>query len=215
MSENTYVQPTGLSDVRKQQRPGLPARLSLAIVSSGCAGALLLSSFFSAHASAAPVSRANLVRAESAIISIRAQSPEMDMALLSHEASGANYRTIARRAAAHYGISPTLFERQINQESGFNPRAISAAGAQGIAQFMPATAASLGIDPWDPVDSLWGAANLMAQLNHQFSSNYAKALAAYNAGAGTVQHAVRAGGSNWYSYLPAETQNYIRVIMDW
>jgi len=139
----------------------------------------------------------------------------MDLALMSYEATSANYRTIARRAAAHYGISPTLFERQINQESGFNPRALSAAGAEGIAQFMPATAASLGIDPWNPVDSLWGAANLMAQLHHRFGGDDAKALAAYNAGTGTVQHAVRAGGSNWYSYLPAETQNYISVIMDW
>lgn len=193
----------------------MPARLGLAIASTGCAGTLLLSGFFSAHASAIPVHLEGLTKMEAAVVSVRTQGAEPGVALLSYEAANTNYRSIARQAAARYGISPTLFERQINQESGFNPRALSVAGAEGIAQFMPATAASLGIDPWDPVDSLWGAANLMAQLNRQFGGNYAKALAAYNAGPGTVQHAVRAGGNNWYSYLPAETRNYIRVIMGW
>lgn len=124
------------------------------------------------------------------------------------------YVTIARQDAYNAGISPDLFVRQINQESGFNPRAVSPAGAIGIAQFMPGTAASLGINPRDPIQSLRGAAGLMGGYARQYGV-YAKALAAYNAGPGTVNWAVRMGGANWYGWLPYETRNYIRVIMGW
>ena len=124
------------------------------------------------------------------------------------------YVAIARQDASVAGISPDLFVRQINQESGFNPWAVSPAGAIGIAQFMPGTAAGMGINPHDPIQSLRGAAHLMAGYAHQYG-NYAKALAAYNAGPGTVNWSVRMGGANWYGYLPYETRNYIRVIMGW
>lgn len=124
------------------------------------------------------------------------------------------YVPVARQDALSAGISPTIFVRQINQESGFNPAAISPAGAVGIAQFLPSTAREVGVNPWDPIQSLVGAAHLMAQYVHtQYNGDYAKALAAYNAGPGTVQWAVVQGGSNWVSYLPAETKNYIRIIL--
>jgi soluble lytic murein transglycosylase-like protein len=124
-----------------------------------------------------------------------------------------NYVAIARQDARVAGIPPDTYVRQIAEESGFNPRAVSRAGAIGIAQFMPATAASLRINPWNPIQSLRGAARLMASYVRQYGGNYAKALAAYNAGSGAVQSAVRRGGAKWYFYLPAETQNYIRIIM--
>jgi soluble lytic murein transglycosylase-like protein len=124
------------------------------------------------------------------------------------------YVAIARQDAYNAGIAPDLFVRQINQESGFNPWAVSPAGAIGIAQFMPATAAGLGINPRDPIQSLRGAAQLMAGYARQYGV-YAQALAAYNAGPGTVNWAVRMGGANWYGYLPYETRNYIQVIMGW
>lgn len=123
------------------------------------------------------------------------------------------YETVARQDALNAGISPDTFVRQIMQESGFNPFAISPAGAIGIAQFEPATAAALGIDPHDPIASLKAAASLMESYVQQFGGDYAKALAAYNAGPGTVQSAVQAGGINWQAFLPAETQNYIRFIL--
>ncbi len=123
------------------------------------------------------------------------------------------YVAIAKQDAQKAGIPPGTYVRQITQESGFNPRAVSPAGAIGIAQFMPATAASLKINPWNPIQSLRGAARLMANYVRQYSGNYAKALAAYNAGPGAVQSAVRQGGANWFHYLPAETQNYIRIIL--
>jgi LysM repeat protein len=121
--------------------------------------------------------------------------------------------SLARQDALNARISPDVFVRQINQESGFNPRAISPAGAIGIAQFEPATANSIGINPWDPVQSLQGASRLMASYAWQYNGDIAKALAAYNAGPGAVQQAVVSGGTNWRMFLPAETRNYIRVIL--
>jgi hypothetical protein len=123
------------------------------------------------------------------------------------------YVAIAQQDAMNAGISPDYFERQINLESGFNPKAYSMSGAEGIAQFMPATARGLGIDPWDPIQALHAAANLMASYNNKYGGNYAMALAAYNGGSGTVQYAVNACGSNWMNCLPAQSRNYIRVIM--
>ena len=123
------------------------------------------------------------------------------------------YVAIAQQDAVNAGISPDYFERQINLESGFNPNAYSGSGAEGIAQFMPATARGLGIDPWDPIQALHAAANLMASYNNKYGGNYAMALAAYNGGSGTVQYAVDACGSNWMNCLPAQSRNYIRVIM--
>lgn len=123
------------------------------------------------------------------------------------------YIAIARQDAIDAGIPPDYFVRQINQESGFNPNAVSPSGAVGIAQFEPTTAAGLGVNPWDPISALKGAAHLMANYAHNYGGDYAKALAAYNAGSGTVAYAVGIGGANWMNYLPAETRNYIRIIM--
>jgi soluble lytic murein transglycosylase-like protein len=123
------------------------------------------------------------------------------------------YLPLARAAASAVGLLPDLFVRQIQVESGFNPCALSPAGAQGIAQFMPATAAGLGINPWDPVAALRAAARLMASYRQQYQGDYAKALAAYNAGSGTVQQATSACGSQWQACVPLETQHYIQMIL--
>jgi hypothetical protein len=124
------------------------------------------------------------------------------------------YVTIAQQDAINAGIPPEYFVRQINQESSFNPYATSPAGAEGIAQFMPSTAAGLGIDPWNPEQALNAAAHVMAGYNSKYGGNYAMALAAYNAGSGNVQNAINnCGTANWMNCLPAETRNYIRVIM--
>ncbi len=124
------------------------------------------------------------------------------------------YISIAQQDAASAGISPVYFVRQINLESGFNPNAVSPSGAEGIAQFLPSTAAGLGINPFNPDQALNAAAHLMAGYAANYGGNYAMALAAYNAGSGTVQYAVNTcGEANWMNCLPAQTQNYIRVIM--
>jgi hypothetical protein len=123
------------------------------------------------------------------------------------------YVAIAQQDAIAAGISPDYFVRQINAESGFNPNSVSPAGAVGIAQFLPGTAAGLGINPWDPIQALRGAARLMANYAHNYGGDYAKALAAYNGGTGTLQNALTNCGANWLNCLPGETRHYIYVIM--
>ncbi len=123
------------------------------------------------------------------------------------------YIALAQEDAIAAGILPDVFVRQINQESGFNPSDLSPAGAEGIAQFMPDTAAGLGIDPWNPVQALQGAAQLMARYIHKYGGDYAKALAAYNGGSGTLQYCLTHYGSHWFSCEPAQTQVYIQKIM--
>jgi hypothetical protein len=122
------------------------------------------------------------------------------------------YVAVAQQAAAAAGISAVYFVRQINQESGFNPDAVSVTDAEGIAQFEPSTAAGLGINPWDPTQALNGAAQLMGRYYRQYG-DYAKALGSYNAGSGAVNAAVNACGVNWLSCMPGQTQNYVYMIM--
>ncbi|HWX44087.1 MAG TPA: transglycosylase SLT domain-containing protein, partial [Solirubrobacteraceae bacterium] len=100
-------------------------------------------------------------------------------------AGAASYLPLVDRAAARYGLDPALLYGLIQQESGFDPSARSSAGALGLTQLMPSTAASLGVtEPLDPAQSIEGGARYLSQLLHQFAGNTADALAAYNAGAG-------------------------------
>ena len=108
-------------------------------------------------------------------------------------------------AAQQNNVPPQILTALLNQESGFNPNAVSRAGATGIAQFMPGTAASNGVDPTDPNSSINGAAQYLNELYTQFQS-WPLALAAYNAGAGAVE---KYGGIPPYP----ETQNYVNSIM--
>ena len=119
--------------------------------------------------------------------------------------AGGPYVDFARQAAERWGVPPDMFVRQIQQESGFQAHVTSSAGAQGIAQFVPGTAAAYGVNVADPYSSLEGAAHHMADLFRQFGS-WELALAAYNAGPGAVQ---QYGGVPPY----AETQHYIRTIL--
>lgn len=113
----------------------------------------------------------------------------------------------ARKMAQKYGIDPELFVRQIQMESGFNPRAKSGAGAVGIAQFMPSTAKGMGFTAGvNPLRDLEMAAKLMAGHLRNNNGRYDLALAAYNAGQGNV---------NKHGGVPPfrETQNYVRNIL--
>ena len=125
-----------------------------------------------------------------------------------------HYIALAQQDAQEVGISPGFFVRQISVESGFDPQSRSPAGAEGIAQLMPATAASLGVDPWNPDAALKAAAHLMARYDSLYGGDYAKALAAYNAGTGAVHSAIHeCGNAHWMNCLPGETQRYIQMIM--
>jgi hypothetical protein len=98
----------------------------------------------------------------------------------------AAYRDSIARAASRWNVSAALLAAQIYAESGFNPFAVSPAGARGIAQFMPGTARSYGLrDPFDPHRSIDAQARLMRDLLRQFAS-VSLALAAYNAGPAPV-----------------------------
>ena len=90
-------------------------------------------------------------------------------------------------AATKWGVSAALLSAQLLAESNFDPSAVSSAGARGIAQFMPGTAAAYGLrDPFDPVRAIHAQAHLMKDLLAQFGGRPALALAAYNAGPGAV-----------------------------
>ncbi|MGH2991194.1 MAG: transglycosylase SLT domain-containing protein, partial [Solirubrobacterales bacterium] len=96
------------------------------------------------------------------------------------------FREPIERAAVRWNVSAPLISAQILAESNFNPNAVSPAGAQGIAQFMPGTAASYGLkDPFDPEQAIDAQAHMMSDLLRQFRS-IPLALAAYNAGPGAV-----------------------------
>jgi hypothetical protein len=116
------------------------------------------------------------------------------------------FRDALSAAGAKWNVSAALLAAQLMAESNFNPFAVSPAGAQGIAQFMPGTAASFGLrDPFDPVEAIDAQAHLMSELIHQFGSPEL-ALAAYNAGPAPVEAC---------SCIPAipETSAYVSRIM--
>ncbi len=116
-------------------------------------------------------------------------------------------RTLAQ-AAADNDLPEEFFTRLIWQESRFNPDAVSPAGAQGIAQFMPGTARMRGlIDAFEPLQALRESASYLRELRTTFRGNLGLAAAAYNAGPGQVE-AWLAGRSR----LPLETQAYLRII---
>jgi soluble lytic murein transglycosylase-like protein len=97
------------------------------------------------------------------------------------------YREPILRSAARWGVPPALMAGQLMAESGFDPNAGSPAGAQGIAQFMPSTAAAYGLaDPYEPVAAIDAEAHLMSDLLRQFGAPEL-ALAAYNAGPAPVE----------------------------
>ena len=110
------------------------------------------------------------------------------------------------RASQRWNVGAALLSAQIYAESDFNPFARSSAGAEGIAQFMPGTAQSLGLrDPFDPDQAIDAQAHLMRDLLRRFGS-VPLALAAYNAGAGAVE---RYGGIPPYP----ETRAYVMKIL--
>jgi soluble lytic murein transglycosylase-like protein len=108
-------------------------------------------------------------------------------------------------SANRYGIDPRLLAAVVFVESRFHHASVSAAGARGLGQLMPATAASLGIDPRDPLQNLEGAAHLLRLHLGEFGA-VPLALAAYNAGGPAVRH--------WAGVPPyAETRWYVWAVL--
>jgi len=116
------------------------------------------------------------------------------------------YADLFTAASRRYGVPATLLSAVARQESGYDPRAVSPAGAQGLMQLMPGTAKSLGVqNSFDPAQSIDGAARMLRDLTQRFGSTDL-ALAAYNAGPGAVLK---------YHGIPPypETQRYVRNVM--
>lgn len=118
----------------------------------------------------------------------------------------APFDTLFTAAEARYGLPAGLLARVAWQESRYDPLAVNARSrAQGLMQFMPATAREMGIDPLVPAQAIQAAARYLKQLHGQFGS-WSGALAAYNWGPGNL---ARKG----IALAPAETQQYYQSIV--
>jgi len=112
-----------------------------------------------------------------------------------------------RSAASKYGIDPRLVSAVAEAESGGNQDEISSAGAIGIMQLMPGTAASLGVNPYDAAQNIEGGTKYLHDMLDTFGGDVRKAVAAYNAGPGAVK---AYGGVPPYP----ETQAYVNRVLD-
>ena len=120
--------------------------------------------------------------------------------------TGTPYADLFAAASQKYGVPAALLAAVAKQESGYDPNAVSRAGARGLMQLMPGTARTLGVrDPFDPSQAIDGAARMLRDLTARFGSTEL-ALAAYNAGPGAVLK---------YQGIPPypETQHYVRNVM--
>lgn len=116
------------------------------------------------------------------------------------------YLEVAKAAAAKHGVPEDLYLRLVQQESGWDPSAVSAKGAVGLAQLMPTTADHLGVDIANPAENLEGGARYLRRMYDKFGS-WRLALAAYNAGPAAVEE---------YDGIPPydETTAYVVAILE-
>ena len=118
-----------------------------------------------------------------------------------------NYESYFKEASDAYGVSTTLLKSIAKAESSFDASAVSRAGAVGIMQLMPATAASLGVsNSYDARENIMGGAKYISQLLSKYEGNISLALAAYNAGSNNVDK---------YGGIPpfTETQHYVKKVL--
>lgn len=122
--------------------------------------------------------------------------------------SNTSFADIIKQASEKYGVSEQVISAVIKQESGFNARAVSQCGAQGLMQLMPRTAAGLGVkDAFNPEENIMAGTKYLKEKLDEFGGSLEMALAAYNAGSGAVRR---------YQGVPPykETQKYVTRIMN-
>lgn len=122
-----------------------------------------------------------------------------------------DYTSTVSSLAPSYGVPPSLALAVMQKESAGNPAAVSSAGAIGLFQLMPGTAAGLGVDPHDPTQNIKGGLTYLSQLYNQYG-DWNQALIAYNEGPGTLAHGTIYPSSQSYAdsilaaaNLPADT----------
>ena len=185
-----------------------PALLAFAVVLLGAAPAALASSRL-AYAAPRPVYAAPRPAYAAPVSAYAAALRAFDGSLGAAQASRLARRVLAEADAAR--LDARLVVALVAVESAWNPRARSPAGARGLGQLMPATAAGLGVDPDDPDANLHGTVTHLAGLLARYRrfaprERCLRALAAYNAGAGAVE---RYGGLPPYR----ETRLYVRRVV--
>ncbi len=113
-----------------------------------------------------------------------------------------DFDPVIETASRKYNVDPALIRAVIQVESGGNPAAVSPAGARGMMQLMPGTAAEMGVEnPFDPAQNIMGGARYLRRLLDRYRGDVKLALAAYNWGMGNVERRPEA--------MPRETRNFI------
>lgn len=116
------------------------------------------------------------------------------------------YASMFNAAGARYGVPPTVLAGMGHVESRFRLDAVSGAGAQGMMQFLPGTAAEMGVNPWDPASAIDGAARYIRKALDRFGGSLDMAVGAYNIGPGAMARAgsVLAG---------SQAETYVNAVM--
>ncbi|RXT04200.1 lytic transglycosylase domain-containing protein [Ammoniphilus sp. CFH 90114] len=122
------------------------------------------------------------------------------------------------RVAKEVNVDPNLLAAIAHNESGFRLSARSSAGAIGLFQLMPSTAKELGVNPHDPYQNVLGGAKYIKDKIAKYDGDIRLALAAYNAGPGNVDRAIKKAGNvkDWdvvQAYLPRETQRFVPKVL--
>lgn len=128
------------------------------------------------------------------------------------------YGSIIQGAASKFGVDASLIHSVIQTESSYRANAVSSAGAKGLMQLMDGTASWLGVeDSFDPSQNIYGGTKYLRYLMDKYGQQEQVALAAYNAGPGTIDRLGIATNEDLverFSLLPTETRNYIGKVMN-
>jgi hypothetical protein len=130
---------------------------------------------------------------------------ELDYEPSNYSPLSGNFESLIQEAGQKHGVDASLIKAVIQAESGGNPQAVSPAGARGLMQLMPGTAAELGVtNPFDPTQNIMGGTSYLRRLLDRYRGDVKLALAAYNWGMGNLEKRPEA--------MPKETKNYVAKV---